>query len=530
MFKAKALSGGLLVVATVLCAGACDRAQANEIFESTLQLDVGTTAEVQVIQNLIQEKQFDKAMNAVEALEKEQPNNPTTFNLKGAVYLGKNDVANARKSFERALKLESNSIAAAMNLAQLDVEEGNPEAARRRFQGILAKDKTNAQAMMGLAGLAAATAHETEYVAWLEKAAEAGPSLVRPRILLADYYLRKNDAQKALTMAQEALTANPDNVQVMELLGTAQIAAGETKNAVTTYDKLSRLSPNDPVVHYKLATAQAASQSIAAAVPSLKKALELKPDYAQAEIMLAYAEIDAGRYGIALKIAQQLQKQDPKSASGLALQGDILMAQKQFAPALTAYARALEINKTGVLVVKAHMALSAGGNRKEADARLLQWLKDQPNDVVARDYLAATYMKAGQYKQAIEQYQLLLVTDPKNGHALNNLAWLYQQEKDPRALATAEQAYLVNSDGADIMDTLGWLLVEQGNTTRAVELLQKATERAPASTGIRYHWAVALARAGDNPRARKELEDLLAKNKTFPERKEAQALLKQLPD
>ena len=118
--------------------------------------------------------------------------------------------------------------------------------------------------------------------------------------------------------------------------------------------------------------------------------------------------------------------------------------------------------------------------------------------------------------------------DPKNIRALNDLAWLYQQEKDPRALATAEQAYQLKPDNPEIMDTLGWILVDQDKAARGAELLQKAVEMAPASTAIRYHWAAALAKSGDKARARRELGDLLIKNKDFPQRLEAQALLKDL--
>ncbi len=78
------------------------------------------------------------------------------------------------------------------------------------------------------------------------------------------------------------------------------------------------------------------------------------------------------------------------------------------------------------------------------------------------------------------------------------------------------------------MDTLGWTLVEQGKIPRGLELLQKASEKAPESTLIRLHWAATLAKAGDAARARKELADLLAKNPKFPEREDAQALLRQL--
>jgi putative PEP-CTERM system TPR-repeat lipoprotein len=506
-----------------------DRAQAIEQLENAIHLDPGLVkADVLLIRNLIRENQFDNAMNAVKLLEKKQPKDPTTFNLKGGIYLGKNDVANARKSFEQALALEGTSVAAAMNLAQLDLLEKKPQAARQRFDAILAKDKTNVQAMMGLAGVAAATAQETEYVAWLEKAAKAGPSDIRPRTLLANYYLRKNDVRKAMATAQEAQSANPDNTQALDLLATAQLTAGETQNAVTTYSKLAKLVPKNPVVHYRLATAQAASQNIGQAKASLVKALALKPDYLPAEILLASIELDAGHHGEALKITQRIQQQHPKSPSGFGLQGNVLMAQKQFAPALKAYEKAFEINKTGLLAIQMHQALRASGNAKEADAKLLQWLKDQPSDVAARSYLAGTYIKAGYNKQAVEQYQLLLDADPNNIRALNDLAWLYQKEKDPRALATAEQGYQLKPDNPDIMDTLGWILVEQGKTARGLELLRKAAEKAPASTEIRYHLAATLAKSGDNAQARQELEDLLAKNKKFRQRQEAQALLKQL--
>ena len=506
-----------------------DRAHAIEQLENAIHLDPGmVNAEVLLIQNLIRDKQFDKALAAIETLEKKQPKNPVVFNLRGATYLAKSDFANGRKSFERALELDATSVTAAMNLAQLDLLEKNPEAARQRFQGILATDNTNVQAMIGLAGIAAATSQEPEYIAWLEKAAKAGPSAVQPRVLLANYYLRKNDLKKALALAREAQSANPNNAQALDLLGTAQLAAGENENAAITFDKLAKLFPKSPVAHYRLATAQAATNNMSAMRASLKNALTLKPDYLDAEILLCSAELGANHYVEASKIAQQIQKQHPNSPSGFVLQGDILMAQKQSGPALKAYEKALAINNNDVIAVKIHEALSAGGNAKEADARLVQWLKDQPGDLNARTYLASTYVTARQNKQAIEQYQLILQADPKNIRALNDLAWLYQQEKDSRALATAEQAYQLKPDNPEIMDTLGWILVEQNKTIRGTELLQKAAEAAPASTAFRYHWAAALAKSGDTARARRELADLLTKNKKFPQRQEAQALLKQL--
>jgi Flp pilus assembly protein TadD len=78
------------------------------------------------------------------------------------------------------------------------------------------------------------------------------------------------------------------------------------------------------------------------------------------------------------------------------------------------------------------------------------------------------------------------------------------------------------------MDTLGWMLVEQGDTKRGLPLLQKAAAGAPALPEIRYHLAVGLSKSGDKAGARKELETLLAQNKPFAQLEEARSLLKTL--
>jgi Tfp pilus assembly protein PilF len=178
--------------------------------------------------------------------------------------------------------------------------------------------------------------------------------------------------------------------------------------------------------------------------------------------------------------------------------------------------------------VKLHASLSQAGKNKEASARLNQWLKEHPGDAASRAYLAETYIAEKQNKAAIEQYQTILSQNPKYVPALNNLAWLYQQEKDPHALEYAEKANQLAPDNPGVLDTLGWILVEQGDTKRGLPLLQKASSLAPQAAEVHYHYAAGLAKAGDKTKARKELEQLLATGKPFPHIEDAKALLKQL--
>jgi predicted Zn-dependent protease len=137
-------------------------------------------------------------------------------------------------------------------------------------------------------------------------------------------------------------------------------------------------------------------------------------------------------------------------------------------------------------------------------------------------------MKAGRYDEAIEQYEQIQKKDANKLIAINNLAWLYHQKQDPRALSTAELAYRLNPDSSFISDTLGWILVERGEATRSLEILQKASAAAPVHPTIGYHYAVALAKSGEKAKARKQLEQLLGSGQTFPEEAQAKALLERL--
>ena len=179
-------------------------------------------------------------------------------------------------------------------------------------------------------------------------------------------------------------------------------------------------------------------------------------------------------------------------------------------------------------MARIHQALSLQHREAEADKRMLEWLREQPTDVGSRIYMAESYLIRKQPKPAIEQYEAALRLVPNQPRVLNNLAMLYQEVGDPRALETAERAYRMSPDDPRVLDTLGWQLVQSGNASRGADLLRQALAKAPDATSLRYHYAAALAKSGDRAGARRELDGLLKSNKTFPEREQAQALLNTL--
>ena len=109
--------------------------------------------------------------------------------------------------------------------------------------------------------------------------------------------------------------------------------------------------------------------------------------------------------------------------------------------------------------------------------------------------------------------------------ALNNLAWLYYLEKDPRAVPTAKRAWQLAPHVPSVGDTYGWLLVESGAVQEGLNVLEGAwNDGGLSDPELRYHYAATLARAGRAERAAPRLAQLLAEVPEFPSRDAAQAL------
>lgn len=509
--------------------GAGMSAQAETVLAAASRADPeGTEADLLLVVNHVRNKQYDKALAAIATLEKKQPKSPVAHRLRASIYLQRNEPALARNSLERAAALQPADISTAAALAQLDMREKKPDAAKQRFIEVLDHDSKSVGAMLALAQLAASRNLDNEYVEWLQKASNTARTALQPRALLAQHYLAKQNPQQALTIAREAQTANPDSPAALELLGKVQLAAGQQENALASFSQLLAKAPTAVPAYLNLAQVQTDLRRFGDARSTLNKGLAQMPNNVALLDALARVALTEGKLDEALKYANQIKELQPKAVAGHVIEGDVLLQRNRFGEAVRAFEQAWAITKNGPLIARLHQALSLDHREAEADKRMLQWLQEQPNDVGSRIYLAENFLMRKQAKPAIEQYEAALKTVPNHPRVLNNLAMLYQETGDARALEMAQRAYRMSPDDPRVMDTLGGLLVANGEARRGADLFKQALAKAPGATNLRYRYANALAKAGDQVGARRELEALLKSNKPFAEKEQAKELLKTL--
>jgi putative PEP-CTERM system TPR-repeat lipoprotein len=258
--------------------GQGDQAKGLSELELATTLDPKSAqASMALVQTEMGLKHYDKALAAAQALEQQQPDNPQVYNVKGAVYLVKGDMASARAAFEKAVALQPTFFPAVTNLARLDLQDKKPEAAKQRFEKMLEKDKNNYGAMAALGELALLQKHPEEATSWFEKGSNANPDAVVPAIRLGTHYLHTNQAPKALTLARKFLVENPTNPDLLELQGQAQVAPRTRPAALETYSKLVNVLPKSAAAQLRLAGVHMLQQKRCAAADDLKRAVELQP-------------------------------------------------------------------------------------------------------------------------------------------------------------------------------------------------------------------------------------------------------------
>lgn len=495
----------------------------GELEAIAAQSDAISRADILLIFTHLGAREFDKVIEAADRLAERVPDSPVPLNLKGAAWLGKQDNDKAREMFEAALAMSPDFTPSMVNLANLELAAGNTDAAEARLDEVLKRDPAHTRALLMKAFIVGKGGDNDAGIALLERARASGPNALEPRFLLTRHYLQSGQVSTALTIAREATDIAPDNSAALQLLGRVQMAAGERENALASFRRLAEKHPEAPGALLMLAEAQAQTARIDDARATLAQGLEQAPTDAPLLLAATRLELATGNTDAAGKFLDRLQAIAPDSPQVQLLRGDIRIAAGDAGGAASAYRKAHEASPSIDTLMRLYRAERLGGN-DNAVTLLHDWLNEHPEDPAAMLAIAINEQEVGRMDAAESGYEAVLAIAPDNVIALNNLAWIRFEQGSEEAAELAEQARRLAPDSPEVIDTAGWILVQTGKVEQGLGLLRSAVDKAPGIGSIQYHYAAALAKAGDKAAARERLATLLEGDSRFPERDEAQAL------
>jgi uncharacterized protein (TIGR03790 family) len=154
------------------------------------------------------------------------------------------------------------------------------------------------------------------------------------------------------------------------------------------------------------------------------------------------------------------------------------------------------------------LALSATGDGSTARQALEEVTRVAPQATAAQVQLAIFDGADQKFDSAIERYRYVVAEQPRNGIALNNLAYTLavQRNAPAEALPLAERALAALPQNADILDTVAWIEHLLGRHEAAVQHIADAVRSAPGSADFHLHAAIINAAAGDGVIGEQELQ------------------------
>ncbi len=481
-------------------------------------------ARVIVVLNLLKQKQFSEATAQAKAWYKAEPDSVDARNLLAAVYLEQGQYAEAEPLLDAVLK----------------AEPGNRNANYQRLQLALAQQHYD-QALSYLGKLVEVAPLDRELITqWyrLAKQQDQVPKVVehlsayrtqqQGRLLLAELYEAEGDTDKALTELGEFIGDENEFADYAKLKSRLLLRQRQFGPAEALALEWQKQSPADARAALQLSEVYELQNEYDKAINAIRSGLNQHPNGEALKIQLASLWLKNGETEQAASLIAELKRSTEPVAHLNELEGRLLLAQSKPAQAKPLLLQALAERPALIRALYAGQALLENGDNQQAVDTLSPWLSRYQSSGLLRMQLAQAYVTVDP-TAAEEHYSYVLEQQPDNVQVLNNLAWLKAERGAyQEALPLAERAMDKMPGSPQVLDTLGEIYLNLGRADEALQVLQKATDKQPGDGDIRFHYAQALVKSGDEIRAKAVLDQLLASATAFGSRSEAQALRERL--
>ena len=381
-----------------LCYLRLDRSEeAEQLLEQAHRRDPALSIVHQGLGQLaFQQRRFEEAYQAFSRAEELDPQSRdaregrvASLINRGAELYGEGGAKAAEEHFRRALELDPETVPALRNLALLELERGNTEAAAAR----------------------------------LEKARSLAPADAKIQMLLVELRERQGDAAALMRELQRLVELQPRNPDAWAKLGILYEQHGNTSQAQTAFVQAEQWQSTEPYPYYWLAKSRG-SVSLAhlAAGKAVQKAGLLRFQAAQ---RIQEREGDLGEDDL-----ERLKELSDRIDEPLKILEDTLVLLEQLRGDPEAFREdLLLLTEWYPHSVELKEALAAFYQKRENWAEALavweQVLGTHPTSVKALAGRGYTLEQLGRWEEALLAYRRALDQDPRNEERYQDLFRLY---------------------------------------------------------------------------------------------------------
>ena len=409
------------------------------------------------IKDLVAVKNYNEAKTELtEYLSNGHGGDIEAIKLMGLVNVNLNDFKEAKKNFEKVIKLSPNDATALFYLANCYDNLGSLLEAEKFYLKLLSIREEYIDAYKNLGIIYLKTNRETDAIELSKKAKTLAPGDYTFDYLIGTASITLKKYNQGIEYLEKALALNPSHFQIYNNLGTAYLLIGQREKAIDCYKKAVKIKPDDAISYYNIGSIYQIQNKHAQACDYFSKAYQLdnKENYL---ISLALSELKAGLIKDAAKHYKALALLHPEKDS---FQYNLASCYET----LRNYDQAINIMK--------------------------QLLARNPKSITMAQKLATLYIEVRQFRQAKELYDNVILKGAVSSDVLYQYAILSTQLFDT---STAEKIFKkvikMDPENASAHKDLGVIFLNQRLFDYAEEEFNTALQLAPEDFDIVFEYA-----------------------------------------
>jgi putative PEP-CTERM system TPR-repeat lipoprotein len=451
----------------------------------------------------LREKEYIKVLEIADSLS--SSNKVIANLLKGSVYLEKEEYDNAILAYEGILSSETEHMGAMFKLSETHFKNGNTAKSIELLKNIYKISASNVYAVRSLFKFSLEPANKKMFEQFFISQAKVDKKNINRQIVLTEFYLLHNEVEQALSIASRYLLKNPEQLEMTLLKTRALLSLNRINDVKDILVTLNNIAPTHPAVIKNKAYILNLDGNKTEAIKVIEDFRANNNGILNDDLLLLSSIIYVENINI-LKAEKSLNKvknkQHPRYSR---IAGKMALIKGNSPLAVELLSKAYKSSPSQLVALELAQALQNEGDYDEAIQLLESFiLKNNGIKLSLVNYKLAELCEEKYPEKAESLYKQLLIETNESVATLNNIAWFYYtQQRSIEGKAYANLAVKKAPELAAVHNTLGVILLELGDLSKASQHLQTAVNIEPQNDKYKIWLAKSFIENGDHALASK---------------------------
>lgn len=424
--------------------------------------------------------------------------------------LNQGDAAAAKALIDTVLEADRNNNEALVLRSRMRIADEQIDDAIIDLRTALKDDPSNVQALVLLGNAhnlsGSSRLAEENYVKAFQ-ASNGSPAVGLP---LAQFLMRKGDAERAEDVLVNVLQRNGNSIETYRALGQIRISRQDWIGTEEVAKALRQLEDNEAIISQIEGAALEGLDRIQESITAFERAQSAAPNALRPMVSLVSSYLRSGEYDRAEKFLKSVLESSENNLVAQIELARVYAVSERWEESEQMLANAIETNSDQSYAYASMFAfLSERDRLEEAQAVVDAGLEEIPNDPTLALLKGQVLEQSEDFAGVLDHFEEMYEVNKNSPVFINNYVSMLTEVRPDKE--TAERALeiasvLERSNVPQFKDTLGWIYYRLGRYEEAIPYLEEAAAGLPNLAVVRYHLGMTYKALNRPAAAMQELE------------------------